>query len=246
MIELTVPVLFATGLAASPHCGLMCAPLQASVLRLHRDMPMRRALLLLHAGRVTGYAALGAASGLLGWWLLASAPSVVWGRALQIAAALLLVVIGLRQLGLGPARSPSRCRPPALPRGFARIPQSLRLFLLGMAWAAMPCGLLYAVLALSAMSGSAGFGAVLLAAFGLGSAPLLGGSGALLASAGRLRALRHAGGLLMIAAGAMTATAALLHPHGVAAWCATIGVPAVGGETSVMLQTMHETDGPAR
>lgn len=219
MIELTVPALFATGLAASPHCGLMCGALQVSMLRSRGAVPMARAMLLLHAGRVAGYALLGLAAGGLGQWLLRGLPASDWGRWIQLAAALLLVGLGIRQFSNDVRPRQGSCHAPELPLRLGRIAPQPRLFVQGLLWAAMPCGVLYAVLGLAALSGSAGFGALLLAAFGLGSSPLLGGSGALIAHAGGVQGLRRAGAVVLVAMGTASAAAGLLFPTVLAAWC---------------------------
>ncbi len=219
VIELTLPALFTAGLAASPHCGLMCGAFQVAQLQSRADLPLPRALVTLHAGRVAGYAALGGIAGAMGQWLLHDLPSADWGRWIQLAAAALLVSVGIIQLRRTPRRSPSGCHAPRHAIGLRNVPPSLRLFVQGVLWAGMSCGVLYSVFGLAALSGSAGFGALLLAAFGLGSVPLLGGSGALVAHAGSLQQLRRAGALVLVAMGMVSAVVAVWHPSAMTAWC---------------------------
>lgn len=153
------------GLAASPHCLLMCGSLQ----QLQRPAFPRDGLpplLQLHAGRILGYALLGGLAGAVGVLLLRGLPTPALGLPVQALAALLLVALGLRRLRRG--RGCAACPSPLLRR--------LSPFLRGLLWAALPCGALYAMLFLAAVSGGALYGALLLAAFGLGTLPLLGSS----------------------------------------------------------------------
>jgi len=219
MIELSIPALFAAGLAASPHCGLMCGAFQVSQLQTRGQVPLARAAALLHGGRVLGYAAFGGVAGALGQWLLSDLPQADWGRWIQLAAAVLLVGVGVHQYRRPQQRRSGSCHPPVSPRRWQGLPANLRLFLQGVAWAAMPCGVLYSVLGLAALSGSAGFGAALLAAFGLGSLPVLGGSGALVAYAGGLQAMRRTGAIVLVGMGVTSAWLALWHPAAFSAWC---------------------------
>lgn len=220
MLELTLPALFATGLAASPHCGLMCGAFQVSMLHTRGELPMARAVLLLHAGRVSGYALLGAGAGGLGQWLLQDLPSADWGRWIQLAAALLLIGVGAVQYRSGVRTRRGDCHAPTLPRRLHGVPPHVRVPLQGLLWAAMPCGLLYAILGLAALSASALFGALLLASFGLGTTPLLTGSGALIAHIGGAAGLRRTGALVLMAMGAVGMVAGLFDPGGaVSAWC---------------------------
>lgn len=219
MIELTVPALLAMGLAASPHCGLMCGALQVSMLHGRGGLPMARAVLLLHAGRVSGYAVLGGAAGAAGQWLLRGLPAADWGHWIQLAAALLLVGVGAMQYRRDTRPRAGSCHAPHVPRLLQGLPAQARILLHGMLWAAMPCGLLYAVLGLAGLSASAPFGGLLLAAFGLGTTPLLTGSGALIAHIGGAAGLRRAGAAVLMAMGAASAAAVLLDPGGAAGWC---------------------------
>lgn len=215
MIELTIPALFAAGLAASPHCGLMCGALQVSQLQTRGRLPLSRALLMLHLGRISGYAVLGALAGSLGQWLLRDLPQAQWGRWIQMAAAVLLVGVGVVQYR---GRGHGRCHIP-LRHLLQAMPAQLRLYLQGLAWAALPCGVLYSMFGLAALSGSTLFGALLLAAFGLGSLPVLGGSGALVSHAGGLPGLRRMGALALVLMGAVSGVLAVWQPASMAAWC---------------------------
>lgn len=171
MLELGIPAMWLAGLAASPHCGLMCGPLQQLGLRRLDAGDRTRMLLALHLGRVLGYAVLGALSGALGLLLLRALPSPRLGLVLQGFAAVLLIVYALR---VWQQRLPACCQAPRHTRGAGG---ALRGLSSGLGWALMPCAPLYLALGAAAMSGSALQGAALLAAFAFGTLPLLAASG---------------------------------------------------------------------
>ncbi|MFT3814702.1 MAG: sulfite exporter TauE/SafE family protein [Acidovorax sp.] len=153
------------GLAGGPHCVAMCA---APCARMGQPLP-------LHAGRLIGYAALGAiAATAIGWfaqgtqWLAALRP--LWAL-VQLLALLwgLVLLVSARQ----PAW-PGRFRPHA--RGALGV---------GLAWVFLPCGLLYSAVAIAALTGDALAGATAMLAFGLGTTLWLLLAPWLLARAGR-------------------------------------------------------------
>ena len=211
---LGAPALLLAGTAASVHCVAMCGALSAQQSRAAGDLPMATALLLLHGGRVLGYSLLGAVAGGIGQGLLRHLPDPSFGRALQMLAALLLVVIGIRLLVRKPAL-PACCRPAA--RAVA-TPSPSGLLLRGIAWAAVPCGLLYSVLLLAALSGHPFDGALLAGAFALGGTPLL----ALVGWRSRAAWPQRRTGWWLIAIGLLSLTATVLVPaDALHSWCAT-------------------------
>lgn len=75
-------------------------------------------------------------------------------------------------------------------------------FGLGLLWGWMPCGLVYAALAAAVTSGSPLAGATTMAAFGLGTLPMLlamGSAAAVVARASRVRWIRRAAGAALVA-----------------------------------------------
>lgn len=158
------------GLAGTPHCAAMCsAPCALAAGK-------RPARLLL--GRVLGYTAGGA---------VAAASAEALARASQGAAVLqpvwallqaALLLLGLTLLVRG--------RAPAWLGAVNWRPQPRHAVVTGMAWVAMPCGLLHAALLMAGLSGSVGSGAAAMAAFALASTPAL-----VIAPAWRARLLRR-------------------------------------------------------
>jgi len=204
--ELTAPALFVAGATTSLHCALMCGAVNAAQARSRGAVPLRQALALVHGGRVLGYALLGALAGALGGRLALWLPAVPTGT-LQLLAALALIAAGVQQIRDGGAfpRSKRCCVPSGnSPPSRVSLPPRGRLLAQGLLWALMPCGILYTVVLLAGLTTHALSGALLLAAFGLGTVPLMGASGGLLGLATRPRAargLRQGAGALLMALG---------------------------------------------
>ena len=212
----------AAGVAATPHCAAMCgAPCAALV-----GGCTRRAAGF-HAGRIAGYMAGGAlAAGsmsLLGAWSRA-APAL---RPLWVLLHLALLALGLWWLATG--RQPGWLqRGGAVPVQFAGRGRPLRAGLAGLAWVAWPCAALQAALLLASQASGAAGGALVMAAFALGSMP------SLVVGPWAWRRLRGAGASMAVvdtstlgfrAAGvAMVLASGWALGHGlwlrVAAWCA--------------------------
>jgi sulfite exporter TauE/SafE len=208
---LGAPALLLAGLAASPHCALMCGPLAALGARVSNAGSPRRALVLTQAGRVLGYGALGALAGASGQWLMGLLPALAAGRLLQGAAAVASLAVGLWLL-LGKTRIASCCAPRARPG----LPPVLR----GLLWAALPCGILYAVLLLAALSGGPLNGALLASAFALGGAPLLALIGWLGAKRPATPLAARAAGLWLAVLGVATLFILAGGAPAAATWCA--------------------------
>jgi sulfite exporter TauE/SafE len=187
--------------------------------------------LAFHAARLLGYAALGAAVGgsssVLRWGAEAM-PLMrpIWGslNALLLALGIALLVLGRQPAWLdGLAQRVWSATGARLGRGRAHRP-----VIAGLAWALVPCGLLYSALATAALASDPLRGAAAMLAFGLGTAVnLLLAQGLLrrLASGPAARAariesagVRIGGGLLAAMAIAALVALALGQPH---PFCAT-------------------------
>jgi len=207
--------LLLAGLVGSlTHCIGMCSPfVLAQVANRVDGNPggamsewgrLRAAALLpYHLGRATSYAALGGAAGLassafVGWtgfhWLTIGL--------LALGAVLFLLMAANRLSGLSlPYGHRIMQAMTRLVRPLSADPRGLKGYALGVALGFLPCGLVYAALAVAGGSGDPVLGALGMAAFALGTAPLLmvtAFAGATLAQRWR-RALRKLTAPLLVA-----------------------------------------------
>jgi uncharacterized protein len=208
---LDLPVVFLVGLLGSAHCVGMCGGFVVAVAHAggRRRASVRQAAYF--AGKTSTYALFGALAGLAGGAV---------GIALSGFQGLLSLLLGLALVGVGlglcgvlrrfAGFTPIGGRAAAVLGGAVRrLVASDRLhavFGLGAVNGLLPCGLVYGMLAKAATTGSAGAGALTLAVFGLGTVPALfaaGLFGALMPPARRLW-LQRAGGVLVLALGALT------------------------------------------
>jgi sulfite exporter TauE/SafE len=189
MIEL--PLVFLGGLLGSAHCVGMCGGFAVAIggsAGLRRNLARQMVYSL---GRIFTYAALGGALGYAGLRLAEDLPAVVRAQgALAIAAGVLLVAFGLMAAGVAPRRwrgavragSNATLGPACLTGGligaFLRAPGWGSVFLAGVFTGFLPCGLVYGFLALACSTASFPAGAATMAAFGLGTVPLLALTGA--------------------------------------------------------------------
>ena len=149
------------GLIGSPHCVAMCGGFAATCARTPGGA------VAWHLGRLTTYAALGALAALFGRFL----PGPAWVSA--VVSAVLLTWFAGALAGLVPE---PRVMLPGLGNTMQRLatsdaPASRLVF--GMANGLLPCGLVYAALALPMALGNAPLGALAMVLFGLGTVPAL-------------------------------------------------------------------------
>jgi len=160
------------GLGGAPHCTAMCsAACGVTVRRCAPSHPGIASMSFL-AGRAAGYAAAGA----LAAWLvsslaqsLASAPlRALWSgfHLAALALGLWLVVVArqpawLERIGVaGPVPTPA---------GLAVVSGPARAGAVGLAWVALPCGLLQSALVMAALANGPFGGAAVMAAFAVTS-----------------------------------------------------------------------------
>ena len=190
---------FLAGLLGGAHCLGMC-----SGFVLVAGGP--RAWLF-HAGRVAGYAVLGALAGLAGAALDLGGAAAGLHRLRFLVSGALLLAFGLAFLGLVSRRwlEPGVGGVAALLARARRASGPAFPVLLGLPIGLLPCGLLYPMYAAAAGTGSASSGATLLLVFGLGTVPLLATfSFALERVAQRARQnLVRAAGIAMLALGSL-------------------------------------------
>lgn len=151
---------FLAGLAGSPHCIGMCGGFASACAGKNAGAAW-------HAGRLTTYALLGAIAGFTG----AVIPGPAW-----VAPAISVVAIVWFSAALAGLAPEPRIRIPGLSRIASRLASSqgwTGRWLFGMATSALPCGLVYAALAIPVASGSALVGAASMVVFGLATVPAL-------------------------------------------------------------------------
>ncbi len=161
------------GLLTSLHCAGMCGPLACVLMPLNGDRADAQSISsTYHLARLASYTLLGAIVGAAGRIPLAWLPPGVLRWAPWSLVGLFVVLAFRLDRYIPKAR--------ALSSFVWRVAGRLRrrsalgsAAVLGLATPALPCGPLYFVLALSALSGSAARGASFMLAFGLGTVPLL-------------------------------------------------------------------------
>lgn len=205
-----------TGLLGGAHCVAMCGGI-ATGFSVHSRGGWWAALQP-NLGRVGGYVLAGALVGGLGGGLLGIARMPQLGIAMRALVGIVLVVAGLRMLDRrgrlprfsgGPGNRLWQALRP-LQRRLLPADTAGKRIALGMLWGWMPCGLSTTLLAAAWLSASALHGALTMAAFGLGTLPVmvsLTWAGARIGQRLQRGALRNAAGLLVIASGLLTLAA---------------------------------------
>lgn len=204
----------AMGLASSLHCAGMCGPIACAMLMATpgQDRDPLVSLMTAQAGRILGYAGLGAAFGIFGAGLYGVANFQLAHSVLQWSAGLTIIWFGLAIAGLVPAMA-------GLDRLFAPLAATLGrwralglghgyggLGVAGLVWGLTPCAMVYAALFNSLLAGSVAAGTALMLGFGLGTLPSVTLAGMGLFRMGRLTATasgRLWAGFGLVAAGAL-------------------------------------------
>ena len=207
---------FLIGLLGGVHCAGMCGGI---VSALTLQMPGQGTAvtpgwvihLTYNLGRISSYALAGAVMGTLGSLGLLLNNALPVQMTLYVAANLMMVALGLYLTGItGALAFTERAgqwlwrRVQPLTKRFLPVRGPAQAFPLGMLWGWLPCGLVYSVLAMALLTGSAERGALTLLAFGLGTLPNLMLAGLLLARFRGIvqgRALRLGSGVLVLGFG---------------------------------------------
>jgi hypothetical protein len=170
----------AASLLGSAHCAGMCGGIALVACGEDRGTRLLRQAGY-HGGRLASYAVLGAVAGLVGSAVDDLGVLAGVQRVAAIAAGATIAVFGVVAIlrGFG-WRVPSAGVPAPLVRmaqsvhaRTLRLPPAWRGVPLGLATPLLPCGWLYAFAAIAAGSGSIAVGALVLAAFWLGTLPAL-------------------------------------------------------------------------
>ncbi|MCX4186412.1 sulfite exporter TauE/SafE family protein [Methylophaga sp. OBS4] len=211
---------FLLGLFSTAHCIAMCGSvIGALTLSLPADVreSQRRMLPFVfnyNIGRILSYSMAGAVVGLLSFPL--TNLNAHW--LLRILSVVVMISMGLYLAGWFPKFARAERLGAPIWRWLQPVGQKLlpvrsytQAFLLGIIWGWLPCGLVYAALAVAATAGDPLHGALVMLSFGAGTLPAVMGAGlftGMLASIARAKHLRQIAGVLII----LMALATLLWP----------------------------------
>jgi sulfite exporter TauE/SafE len=176
-----ISMAFMTGLMGTGHCIGMCGGL-VGALSLSEAGQKGGWLfhLLYNVGRITTYTFIGAVVGWLGSALAYTDQFKLLTRSLLLASDVFIILIGLGTAGLfawlnatnfdftGPTKAIT-----AAVNSLRKLPPGIAALPLGLLFGFIPCGYLYAVAITAAQSAEVTTGALMLLAFGLGTAPAL-------------------------------------------------------------------------
>jgi len=204
MNESLITMAFVTGLLGAGHCIGMCGGL-VSALSLSEIGQKGGWLfhLLYNSGRITTYTFIGAVVGWLGSALAYTDRFKMVTRMLLVGSDLFIILVGIGTAGLFTWLNAAKLDFPAPMKimttavsGLRRLPPALAALPLGLLFGFLPCGYLYAVAITAAQSASVATAALMLLAFGIGTAPsllLFGGAAHWLSGRARTWMLRLAG-----------------------------------------------------
>lgn len=208
MIEL--PLVFISGVLGSAHCVGMCGGFALAIGGGAATVSANlRRQAVYSAGRITTYAFLGAVAGYGGWRATTGQVNnwVNVQAVLAIVAGVLIVAQGLMAAGVWPrsrraAATGMPCLASSALATFLRSPGWTSALIAGVMTGFLPCGLVYAFLALATSSGHVGLGLLTMVSFGLGTVPVMvltGCGGSLMSLALRRRVFQAAAWCVVVA-----------------------------------------------
>lgn len=214
---LTLLAALLAGLMGGVHCAAMCGGVAAGISAGAGRMPALQVALISNLGRVAGYILAGTLVGALGAGLLGLIRAEPLLLGMRMAVGAVLVIVALRLLDRG-GRLAFLSRPgAAVWRWLAPLHRRVlpantwpRMLAVGVLWGWLPCGLSGTLLVAAWFSAEALHGGLIMAAFGLGTLPLmipLTWSGARILRRLQNRGLRLATASLIMAAGLLTLSA---------------------------------------
>ena len=172
-----VVAMFFIGLFGAGHCAGMCGGLATALGLATRGQNSALLVFGYNIGRISSYALAGVMVATIGYW---SSSYLLLGPWLRLLAGLMLILMGfylanwwnillvLEKIGAALWR---RIQP--MGNYFLPVTTPKRALVLGMVWGWLPCGLVYSALAYTATAPNPGVGALLMIAFGLGTAPAM-------------------------------------------------------------------------
>jgi uncharacterized protein len=207
-------VAFLMGLFSSMHCIGMCGSIIGTLtLSLSPEIRNNKKLLLpfifnYNFGRITSYTIAGAIAGIIESLVTMHLGETHGHRILQLLSAAIMASAGLYIAGWFPRfayieKAGTHIWRKLEPYGRKLIPvkNHAQAYLFGMVWGWLPCGLVYAALALAATAGDVSKSALTMLAFGLGTLPAVMGVGIMthvLTRLSRIQRFKQAIGLFMI------------------------------------------------
>jgi len=223
MIDPTVFLpLFIMGLVSSAHCIGMCGGIMGALtMAIPQHAKTSRWLILVsyNIGRICSYALMGALAGLFAEQFAAMGGGII----LRVLAGALLIAMGLYLAdwwrGLTKLETLGRylwvyIQP--IGKGLMPVNNIPKALLLGALWGWLPCGLVYAALAMAMTQPAPGLAAGAMFAFGLGTLPSVLAAGVAAQQLTRIlqqRKLRAGLALIIIAFGCWTIWGSLGHTH---------------------------------
>ena len=205
---------FAMGLFSSLHCIGMCGSIIGTLtLSLKPEIRNKKSTLFPYVlnyniGRICSYTLAGLLVGLAEALLTLPLGLEHGHRILQLLSAAIMIGAGLYIAGWFPRfayieKAGSGLWKRLEPFGRKLIPVTTRTqaFLFGMVWGWLPCGLVYAALALAATTGDASKSALTMLAFGLGTLPSVLGVGIMtnvLTKLSRMQRFKQIIGILLV------------------------------------------------
>jgi sulfite exporter TauE/SafE len=209
-VDLSLAAVFVVGLLGGGHCAGMCGGIVGAL-----SAQTGGASPVLHlgysAGRIASYSVAGAIAGTVGGLGLLFSDVLPVQFGLYVLANIMLLIIGLYLAGISTLAARFEAAGRIVWRRIQPLTRKLipadtlpRALAVGALWGWIPCGLVYGVLTTALLSGSAGRGALVMAAFGLGTLPNLVVAGLLVKRATRVlqgRAFRTVCGALVFGFG---------------------------------------------
>jgi len=208
------------GLLGGVHCVAMCGGIAAGIAVGARPQNPAQSWALAwrsNLGRVGGYVLAGTLVGGFGAGLFAALHGDALLLGARMAVGLVLVLVGLRLASPGRSFDPFKQPAAKLWQKLAPLQRRLlpantaaRQIGLGLLWGWLPCGLSLSLLSAAWLSADALQGGLIMAAFGIGTLPLmlpLTYSGARVLRRLREPGMRRIGAALVVSAGVLTVAA---------------------------------------
>lgn len=175
---LTIGAALMAGLLGGAHCAAMCGGIATGFQALSSRSGWGTAVET-NLGRVSGYVIAGAVAGGLGQGIVQTARMEWLAVGARVLVGLVLVLAALRLSGLLVGPGTFRASTGAwrllapLQRRLLPIDSSAKRIAAGMLWGWLPCGLSTTLLVAAWLQASAANGALTMAAFGLGTLPVM-------------------------------------------------------------------------